>query len=159
MYVFFYKLHSNHNRASIYKLHRHTGMQGVNGMWLIAGDGLLNISRTLPPCLFCLLQKSVLTKKCSAACRLIVSFADLIITRHMEYTAGHSILPDGQIWIAHSMGNCGQYICGHMIYMHTSSDLWIHCVIYDTSTFNWIFLQTAPHRPKHMLQSAALALA
>ena len=29
--------------------------------------------------------------------------------------------------------------------MHTSSDLWIHRVIYDTSTFNWIFVQTAPH--------------
>ena len=29
--------------------------------------------------------------------------------------------------------------------IHTSSDLWIHRVIYDTSTFHWVFLQTAPH--------------
>ena len=35
-------------------------------------------------------------------------------------------------------------------YMQTS-DLWIHLVIYDTPTFNWMFLQTAPHTEQRAL--------
>ena len=55
------------------------------------------------------------------------------------------------LYITWSMHISSNLWIHHMIYayitwsMHTSTELWIYHMIYDTSTFNWIFLQTAPH--------------